>query len=260
MTQIIDEGGASVGVLDNLERGLERAVRTVFTAGGARKVKPVEIANALRLHLDRESISLHEGRTLVPNVFSISFSPQNFEQIRHWGSALAEELCDEVIRHSSEQGYTLQGPVRVTFLEDQNVSRGDISIESETQAAQSTPAPAPRQQRARQPAPVAPTQLQPVLEIDGTTYSFTSASVVIGRSSEADITIQDPGISRRHLEVRVHGDSVTAVDLGSTNGFYINGQKAQGSAVLRHGDTVTAGRTRMTFRMVPKQQSRQGGF
>ena len=41
-----------MGLLDNLERGLERVVRSAFSAGGPRAVKPVEIASALRQAMD----------------------------------------------------------------------------------------------------------------------------------------------------------------------------------------------------------------
>ncbi|HEY4615480.1 MAG TPA: DUF3662 domain-containing protein, partial [Citricoccus sp.] len=119
-----------MGLLDNLERGLEKAVQSAFSAGGARAVKPVEIANALRLAMDDEAMALSEGRTFAPNVFTVSFSTPDFELARKWGSTLAEELCDEVIRHAQDQGYTLHGPVRVTFVEDGALRPGKLGIEA----------------------------------------------------------------------------------------------------------------------------------
>ncbi|WFP16654.1 FhaA domain-containing protein [Citricoccus muralis] len=253
-----------MGLLDNLERGLERAVRSAFSAGGSRSVKPVEIANALRLAMDNDSIVVSEGRTLAPNVFTISFSTDNFEQIRHWGTALAEELCDDAIRHANEQGYTLSGGVRVTFIEDESVRSGKIKVETTTERDEapvpsSAPAPAAPAQPAPAPAP-APSQpatrLKPVLDVAGTKYALNADSVVLGRATDADITLNDPGVSRRHLEVTTRGSTITAVDLGSTNGFFVNGRKVQGSATLRHGDLITVGRQRIIFRMLP---DRTGG-
>ncbi|MGO1183889.1 MAG: FhaA domain-containing protein [Micrococcaceae bacterium] len=253
-----------MGLLDNLERGLERAVRSAFSAGGSRSVKPVEIANALRLAMDNDSIVVSEGRTLAPNVFTISFSPDNFEQIRHWGTALAEELCDDAIRHANEQGYTLSGGVRVTFIEEESVRSGKISVETTTERDEApVPSAAPAQAPTPTPAPVpapAPSQpatrLKPVLDVAGTKYALNSDSVVLGRATDADITLDDPGVSRRHLEVTTRGSTITAVDLGSTNGFFVNGRKVQGSATLRHGDLITVGRQRIIFRMLP---DRTGG-
>lgn len=293
-----------MGLLDNLERGLEKAVQSAFSAGGSRAVKPVEIANALRLAMDDESLVLSQGRTFVPNVFTVKFSTADFEQARKWGSALAEELCDEAIRHARDQGYTLHGPVRVTFVEDTELRAGklDIAAESdktggsapshdagrspsgtgssaavsqapvdrEAPAPPVAPVPAPRPE-VRQPAPspspqhpARPTRpdtpLQPVLEIDGRKYGLNADSIVLGRAADADILVEDTGVSRRHLEIITRGATVTAVDLGSTNGFHVNDRKVDGSTVLRDGDRIRMGRVTMVFRMLPARGNRsQGG-
>lgn len=293
-----------MGLLDNLERGLEKAVQSAFSAGGSRAVKPVEIANALRLAMDDESLVLSQGRTFVPNVFTVKFSTADFEQARKWGSALAEELCDEAIRHARDQGYTLHGPVRVTFVEDTELRAGKLDIATESdktggsapshdagrspsgtgssaavsQASvdQKAPAPpvapvsAPRPE-VRQPAPspspqhpARPTRpdtpLQPVLEIDGRKYGLNADSIVLGRAADADILVEDTGVSRRHLEIITRGATVTAVDLGSTNGFHVNDRKVDGSTVLRDGDLIRMGRVTMVFRMLPARGNRsQGG-
>ena len=117
-----------MGLLDNLERGLERVVRSAFSAGGPRAVKPVEIASALRQAMDDESLALSEGHTVAPNSYVVHFSPADFERARSWGSTLASELCDEVIRHADSQGYALPGTVRVAFHPDADVRGGDLRV------------------------------------------------------------------------------------------------------------------------------------
>ena len=117
-----------MGLLDNLERGLERVVRSAFSAGGPRAVKPVEIASALRQAMDDESLALSEGHTVAPNSYVVHFSPADFERARSWGSTLASELCDEVIRHADSQGYALPGTVRVAFHPDADVRAGDLRV------------------------------------------------------------------------------------------------------------------------------------
>ena len=131
-----------MGLLDNLERGLERAVRSAFSAGGPRAVKPVEIASALRQAMDDESFALSEGHTVAPNSYVVHFSPADFERARSWGSTLASELCDEVIRHADSQGYALPGTVRVAFHPDADVRAGDLRVVTRLDDG-SLPAPAP---------------------------------------------------------------------------------------------------------------------
>ncbi|WP_247827594.1 FhaA domain-containing protein [Arthrobacter antioxidans] len=240
-----------MGILDNVERGLEKLVRGAFTTGARSQVQPLEIASALRKELDNRSLVLAQGRTLAPNVFTARLSDSDFELAQQWGSALAEELCDVVIAHVNSQHYSLQGPVRVSFEHDPELKAGvfeiDSSIEKQTaaQRPQGPSAPtAPRRQ---------PTRYQPILEMDGQRYSINSGSIVLGRSSEADILVDDTGVSRRHLEIRAQGGRIYAVDLGSTNGSYVNGQRVIGQAELTDGSTITMGRSRMTFHLLPTQ-------
>jgi pSer/pThr/pTyr-binding forkhead associated (FHA) protein len=71
---------------------------------------------------------------------------------------------------------------------------------------------------------------------------------VIGRGTEADLRINDPGISRRHAEIRVEAAGpalrIQIVDLGSTNGIIVNGHKVR-EAALQEGSRIEIGSTRM---------------
>jgi uncharacterized Fe-S cluster-containing radical SAM superfamily protein len=62
-----------------------------------------------------------------------------------------------------------------------------------------------------------------VLEINGMKKSLEPGEYTLGRGTEVDIQIQDPGISRKHLVIIVE-DKVIVKDLNSTNGTYINGE------------------------------------
>ena len=70
--------------------------------------------------------------------------------------------------------------------------------------------------------------------------------VVLGRSRECDIQIEDANVSRRHAELRQEGADFWIVDLDSTNGIEVNGQRVK-RAKLDPGDTFTVGSTEMTF-------------
>lgn len=233
-----------MGLLDRLERGIEKAVHGVFSTGSKGQVQPVEIASRLRREMDHQAFSIDQGRTLAPNVFEAHLSDADFERARTWGQPLAEELCDVAVKHARSQDYTLQGPVRFSFRHDAALKAGEFEVVSRTERGQSRPN-----------IPVAPSRppvaLSPVLEIDGQRYSVNADSVVLGRSTEADIVVDDTGVSRRHLEIRTDGGKTFAVDLGSTNGSYINGHRLVGSQELHDGTAITMGRTKIIFRMLP---------
>jgi hypothetical protein len=97
------------------------------------------------------------------------------------------------------------------------------------------------------PAPPSP-RTQLVLEVNGTRHPLVPPGFVIGRGTEADLRINDPGVSRMHAEIRVHGagpeQSIDIVDLGSTNGIVVNGQKVRQS-VIGDGTRIEIGSTRM---------------
>lgn len=227
-----------MGLLDNVERGIEKLVRGAFSGGSASQVQPVEIASRLRRELDHKSLALAEGRTLAPNVFTARLSTSDFEAARGWGPGLAEELCDVVIKHVKSQNYTLQGPVQVSFTRDEALRPGDFEIDARTEKGTG---PAGQASAGQVPAG------EPTLEIDGRLYPLTSPSTVLGRSAEADITVDDTGVSRRHLEIRLGQSGPLAVDLGSTNGSYIDGRRLSGQAPLVNGSVITMGRTRVRF-------------
>lgn len=238
-----------MGLLDKVERGIEKAVRGVFSTGSRAQVEPVEIASRLRREVDNKAITIAAGRTLAPNVFDVQLSDDDFRRAQDWGTPLAEELCDVVINHARSQGYTLQGSVRISFRRSEELRAGDFEIISSTEKAKAGAAPP------RPNLPAAPTRppvrLQPVLDIDGQRYSLNAPSIVLGRSSEADILVDDVGVSRRHLEIRTANGVTSAVDLGSTNGSYVNGHKVAGSTELTDGSTITMGRTKIIFRLLP---------
>jgi pSer/pThr/pTyr-binding forkhead associated (FHA) protein len=66
--------------------------------------------------------------------------------------------------------------------------------------------------------------------------------LVLGRTN-ADITIQDPLISRRHALVRPVDSALEIEDLGSLNGTIVNEERIQSPRRLEHGDVIALGGT-----------------
>lgn len=257
-----------MGLLDTLERSIEKVVRGAFSGRGG-SVGPVEIATAVRRHMDRESSTASHGAALAPNLYKIRLSEHDFAEAKKYGTALAEELCEEIIRHADSQEYTLLGPVKATFVKNTELRRGQMSIESQTDrsvspAAAGAQAGVPRPPQAPPAGPAATAALPArmnrntaearstvaTLEHDGRAYTLEDRSTVIGRSSSADITVSDTGVSRKHLEVLQTGVRWIARDLGSTNGAFVDGQELRGTeADLYDGAIITLGNARMRFRL-----------
>ena len=85
-----------------------------------------------------------------------------------------------------------------------------------------------------------------MLEWNGERKEITKRRVVIGRSRDADIRVEDPNISRRHAEVQQEGATWWLVDLDSTNGVEVGGKRVK-RLKLEDGARFTVGSTEVTF-------------
>jgi hypothetical protein len=223
-----------VGILDSFERGLERAVNGAFAKTFRSGLQPVEISSALKRELDTKAAVVARDRILVPNSFRVLLAPVDFERMTGLGSALITELDGIVKRHAAQQGFQFSGPVVIELVSDASLSKGMIQVESSSLSDD--------------------VSWVPVLDIAGTRHPLRSRTV-IGRGSEADITVDDTGTSRKHVEIVWDGSHAQARDLGSTNGSQLNGRPFT-KATLEPDSVITIGRTNITFRVVPKAGDR----
>ena len=80
----------------------------------------------------------------------------------------------------------------------------------------------------------------------GELFAIDSERMMIGRSPECDIFLDDVTVSRRHALVLRGNGSSTIEDLGSLNGTYVNRRRVE-KAQLEDGDEVQIGKYRLTF-------------
>lgn len=69
-------------------------------------------------------------------------------------------------------------------------------------------------------------------------HAFEGDSLVVGRSSEADLTLADRGLSRRHARLYGEGDALMVEDLGSHNGTLLNGERIDRPTAVGAGDVI----------------------
>ncbi len=81
----------------------------------------------------------------------------------------------------------------------------------------------------------------------GREHFLVNDAIRIGRAVENDIVITSRRVSREHARVQREGRRAVLVDLGSTNGTYLNGERVLAPVELRDGDSVSIGDVVLTY-------------
>jgi hypothetical protein len=243
-----------MGLLQKFESRLEQLVSGAFARAFRSAVQPVEVAAALQREVDNSAQILSRDRRLVPNQFHVELSPQDHERLAPYSSTLADELVEMLRDHAHEQAYVFTGPVTISFDEKEDLSTGRFRVRSSALA---------KVQAQSAVTDTAVRRARVILEVNGMRHPLDPPGLVIGRGTDADLRINDPGVSRRHAEIRIAPaesgvPSVSVVDLGSTNGMLVNGHKVT-QATLDDGATVKIGNTTMTIRHVRESSPAEGG-
>jgi hypothetical protein len=257
----------------------------VFSRTFRSTVQPVELARKLAKEMDdHKTISIH--RVYVPDEYTIYLNPADREQFAAYETQMRNELAEYLVEHARREGYSLAARPLVLLETEPDLTVGTFGISVSTQTPGSAAEPPPAPARAQAPADLPPVDLPPApatppappvpppagatmiyapaqdevppapepepreetatLEWSGGTYTIDQRVIVIGRSSDCDVHLDDANVSRRHAEVRRIADGYSLVDLGSTNGTEVNGQRIQETALM-NGDVISVGTTRITF-------------
>jgi hypothetical protein len=232
-----------VSGLQKFEQRLEQLVSGVFARAFRSAVQPVEISAALQRECDNNAQILSRQRRMVPNDFHVELSQADMDRLSPYDSTMVNELVAQLREYAEQQSYVFSGPIQIAFQAADDLTIGRFRVRSEAHAAVTSNATQTQYRRARA-----------YLEVNGTRHPVQPPGLVVGRGTEADLRINDPGVSRRHVEFTVNesvsgGVSVSVQDLGSTNGMLVDGHRIA-TTPLQDGSEVRIGRTTIVLRVV----------
>src|SRR5690606_38958568 len=168
--------------------------------------------------------------------YAISLSSTDLATLREWvDEVLVQELQETLQEHAARQRYSFVGPVAVTFTEDASLPTGRYAVTSRSTRGPVAPTSAKN-----------PSSRYPLLDIDGRRYHLTGVTTIVGRGSEADIVVDDTGVSRQHVKFEVTEYGTILTDLGSTNGTFVEDQRIK-EVTLLDGNAITIGRTTIMY-------------
>jgi hypothetical protein len=215
----------------SLARGLERRLEQLVDGMAARifrgRISPVELANLLVRQAD---LALQVGPfgPQAPNAFTVTLGGEPAEAAAQ--DEVQRELAAAVTETAVERGWRLPGPVQV-----------DLVIGSGAPAAasvQATFVAGPLRVWARLLPPG-----RPAVEV-------RPNRAVVGRSSQADVCLEDAEVSRRHALLWREAGGIWVADLGSSNGTRLNGEALNEVSEVVDGDLLTFGGPSFVFRSV----------
>jgi len=214
--------------LQGFERGLERMVEGVFARAFRSSVRPIELGRRLVREMDDHRSVDVKGRTVVPNSFTFTVSPEDHGNFAEIEDALVRELADAAREYARDEHYAFMGPVDVRLVTDERLRPGRFTLTSHMHEGQGG------------------VGAGAIVMPSGARHKLGDRVLSIGRLPECDITIADPGVSRRHAEVRPAGTGFAVADLNSTNGTRVNGVTVTDHR-LSDGDEIAIGGTVMRF-------------
>jgi hypothetical protein len=229
-----------MGVIDKFEKKIAAVVDGTFARVFKGDVQPVEITARLQRELDSEAKLLSMDRRLVPNEFVVGLSQHDYDRLAPYAKTLNTEIVPKLREHASSKGFIFNGDIRVLYELDDSQPTGRFSVTSRAVADVA------HDDEAASVSELRTARL--VIEVNNVRHPLVPPGLTIGRGTEADLRINDPGISRRHAQISVTGrgpdQTVVIEDLGSTNGVIVNGQKVA-RANLSAGTRIEIGSTRL---------------
>jgi hypothetical protein len=210
------------------ERRLERLVEGTFARVFRSGLKPVELGRRLTREMDTNRSVGVNGEAVSPNHFVVELAADDAEQFSEVSESLRRELADAAREHARDEGYGFLGPVAVDFVVGPKLKTGSFRIAASLREGEGGLSPG---------SLVLP---------DGQRMVLGEAIVTVGRLAECTLMLEDRNVSRNHAEIQPFGTGFKLVDLGSTNGSRVNGERVA-ERQLRDGDLVEFGAMTIRF-------------
>jgi pSer/pThr/pTyr-binding forkhead associated (FHA) protein len=221
-----------------LEDQIQRLVEGGFARLFAGRLHPRDVLTRLARAMEDHSRETEDGDLLAPDVYIVRLNPQDHEEILAEGTDLADRLADELIRMARSADLRLVTRPQIRLLADVTIEPHDVSISAQhTRPQVETTQAMPLQ--SRREVNNWPEPPQAALIVDGDRHIPLAEPVLnIGRQRDNHIILDEPEISRHHVQIRLRFGRYVLFDLSSKQGTLVNANHVQ-EHTLQPGDVVT---------------------
>jgi hypothetical protein len=229
-----------------LERLFERPSARLFGT----RVQPVQLQRRIERAMAHGRI-VERGRARVPDRFTIRISDRDFDRL---GSVpeLPVELATGALDWARRNRCALAARPRVAILADHALAPGDVEVEARYSAPGAGLDPEIDEQLGptrlfEAPIVRGPRATLAVVERSGRrrTVVADGGSLTIGRTADNALVLDDDRVSRRHARLQARDGVLVLLDLDSTNGTRVNGERIREVAVGM-GDLIEIGESTIT--------------
>jgi hypothetical protein len=216
-----------VSLLDQFEVQFNELSNGEIVDGELSELQPVELAGIVNQEISRIQNELSPSE--IVEKISISLSSHDFKRLYKFETLLKDGL-EDLIRKSGElKRIESISKTKIEIVKDSTLEQG---------VAKSVPLvsfESPLEIFIEEHSEVITQTKIYILNINGLKKDLAPGTYTLGRGTEVDIQIHDPGISRKHLSITVD-EKVIITDLNSTNGTFLGTERVQELIVE---DTIT---------------------
>jgi hypothetical protein len=216
-----------VSLLDQFEVQFNELSNGEIVDGELSELQPVELAGIVNQEISRIQNELSPSEKVEK--ISISLSSHDYKRLSKFETLLKDGLEDLVRKSGELKRIDSIAKTKIEIIKDSTLEQGVaksiplISFES------------PLEIFTDEYTQVITQTKTYILDINGLKKNLVPGTYTLGRGTEVDIQIHDPGISRKHLSITVD-EKVIVKDLNSTNGTFLGTERVQELIVE---DTIT---------------------
>lgn len=232
-------------LIAQLERQLEYLIEGAFTNLFRKRLSTHDIA--LKLARSMESSLRYDpsdmSHPVAPDQYTILLHPEHHQLLEKNRPELASTLADHLIDIAGEAGYRMAQKPSVHILPQPQLGKSEVTVVANHTSKEENPT------QAMKPISVQPVAATPGCQfiINGQqTITSTETVINIGRSQDNHIVLEEPTVSRHHVQIRWRFGTYTLFDTNSSAGTRVN-NKPITEHHLRDGDVIQVGNSAIVF-------------